>query len=382
MQPLTEPMLRYVEETHAALTDLIYELAQIPAPSFHEQRRAAFCERFLRGAGAKDVRIDEAGNVICRVDGRRDGPMTVFAAHTDTVFPDESLPPPTIRDGRMYGPSVGDDTASVCALLLTAKYFLAEGSVPEYPVLFVCNACEEGLGNLMGMRALFGAYGGQVGTFYSLDGYYGHVTNNAVGSRRYRVDVQAEGGHSFGDFGHTNAIHELAALIVDLYGIAPPTEARTTYNVGTIEGGISVNSIAQSASALYEFRSEDASCLDTMEGAFRRTLAAREKAGVTFTATLVGERPCKRGVDEGALTALTDRTRRVVEAFTGEPVGTRASSTDSNIPLSMGIPANTVGTVRGGGAHTYGEWIDIQSLKTGLGIVMALVRGAFEGIEI
>lgn len=362
----------YAQQVHPEQLELLRTLGRIPAPTRQEDLRAAFCRDWLLANGAADVTVDEAKNVICKI-GPQDGDLVVFAAHTDVVFPD--LEPLLLReeDGKLYAPGIGDDTANLVNLMLAARYLLQNGLKSKNGFLIVANACEEGLGNLDGTKALFAAFGQRIKAFYSFDCDMPQCIHCAVGSRRYKITCRTRGGHSWVDFGQPNAIEILCRLVEGLYKTKPPQEARTTFNVGCFQGGSTVNSIAQEASLLYEFRSTSQVCLEQMEQAFRRTLDSCRNLGGELTVELLGIRPGNGLVDSETLAAFTARTTEVIRTFSGEEPTLCAASTDSNIPLSLGIPANTVGTVRGGLAHTRQEWIDPDSLKPGLMIALSLM---------
>ena len=179
-------------------------------------------------------------NVICRWNAGTDKPLLIFMAHTDTVFPDLEPMEPVVESDKIYCPGVGDDTANLAVLMLSARYLLQHDIASDYEVLFVANSCEEGLGNLKGSRQLMQDYASRTAAVISFDGYMQGISNRAVGSARYKVTLRTEGGHSYGSFGNRNAIHLLASMITTLYDIKIPDGlGRTTYNVGLIEGGTS-----------------------------------------------------------------------------------------------------------------------------------------------
>ena len=375
---LTQNILQYIEAHAEEAYDLLITLAQIPAPSNHEEQRASFVRDWLIAQGARGVCIDEALNVIYPIACEGDGPITVYMAHSDVVFPDTEALPLTVEDGRIYCPGVGDDTANAVALLTVAKYLAQTGLTPtDGGVLLVINSGEEGLGNLKGCRAIMDRYGERVREFVTFDGYAEGIAHRAVGSRRYRVEIDTEGGHSWGKFGNRNAIAYMASLIDTLYTVKVPVGGKTTYNVGTISGGTSVNTIAQHAEMLYEFRSDTPAHLDTMERHFNAAIDFYRTKGIDVTVTLLGERPCGIEIDEAAHTALIARAAEAVRAHYGLEVKLRAGSTDCNIPLSRGIPAVCVGAVRGGGAHTREEYVEIDSLTPGLGVAFAMILHHF-----
>ena len=189
--------------------------------------------------------------------------------------------------------------------------------------------------------------------------------------------IFAQGGHSFGDFGNTNAIVQMAELIGRLYEKEPPREAKTTYNVGVIEGGTTVNSICAECSALYEYRSEDRECLAEMDAFFNGVVDEFRKNGVDISVEVLGVRPCKGDVDEERLNALTARMAAIIKEFTGRSIMTEAASTDANSALAIGIPAVTIGAIESWGAHTRGEWVRLGSLAAGQRIALATVLQYF-----
>lgn len=388
---------KYVYEHTGELYELLLQLARIPAPTGQEERRAAFCSKWLVNQGAEGVFLDRAGNVVypyCVTEGK---PLIIFMAHMDVVFPDLTELPLHEQDGRIFCPGVGDDTANLAVLLMTAKFVTENRLEPgEYGFLFVCGVGEEGLGNLKGAREICAEYAGQTEAFYAFDLTMDSYTARAVGSLRYRISVRSQGGHSYHCFGNTNANVVLARLITDLYRIPLPGRGKTTYNVGIISGGTSVNTIAEYAEALYEIRSDEAAELEEME---RRFIEAVQKCEETFCkgagipeqegireagsirrtpvqirAELLGSRPCETEVDIEKRKRLFDQTEQAVKRVTGKIPKPVLCSTDCNIPLSMGIPSVCVGTCRGAGAHTREEYIEKDSLEDGLRIALELVR--------
>lgn len=365
----------YAAEQERPLVELIEALCKIPAPSHHEERRAAFVKAWFAENGFPDVTTDAAQNVIAPVNCAPGREVVVFMAHTDTVFPDTEPMPLRRENGRLYCPGVGDDTANLAALMLAARYFRAQPQTADCGFLFVANACEEGLGNLKGCRQLMQDYAGRVREVISFDGGLGSICNKAVGSARYRVAVRTEGGHSFGAFGNRNAIHALASMIGTLYTVKPPVEgdSKTTYNVGMIEGGTSVNTIAQEASMLYEYRSDSRVCLDKMKMMFESVVAAYRSMGVEVEVTLLGERPCMGDVNPARQRALEERLSAAIRAEAECEPFFHSGSTDCNIPFSLGIPAVCTGVYRGRGAHTRKEYIELASLPAGFRTMLAFL---------
>ena len=265
--------------------------------------------------------------------------------------------------------------------LLAAKYFVEKGIVPPRGVLFVFNSCEEGLGNLKGVRQLFADYAGRIARFISFDSRLGVINDDCAGSHRYRVDVYTEGGHSFQKFGNASAVTALAKMICAIDAIEMPQKpgARTTHNVGGISGGTSVNTIPQSASMLCEYRSTDRDCLAYMQAQFARIFEEARSDKVRVEVEMIGDRPCSN-IDDDRIEVLRRIAAPVIESVTGEPVVFSSSSTDCNIPLSMGIPALCIGVNRGWGAHTREEWVEKASLPEGLEAAVRIVE-AMAGIE-
>ena len=370
----------YIENGIGELHELLAALVRIPAPSHHEDARAAFCREWLEAQGAEGVYIDGAKNCVYPIncEGRDD--IVVFAAHTDTVFPDTE-PFELKSDGkRFYAPGVGDDTACLAILLMMTKYMIRNKIQPECGVLIVANACEEGLGNLKGVKQIMQDYAGRVRRFYTFDGTYDEVISRCVGSHRYEVECQTVGGHSFSAFGNPNAIAELAEVIHKLYRVEVPQKenTRTTYNVGVIEGGTSVNAIAQSAKMLYEYRSDDKACLEQMQKQFEAIIAEANQTGrATFNYRVIGVRPCSTDVDEEILNEMVDCTVSVCEGLSGIPCSRESGSTDCNIPMSLGVPAVCVGLYLGRGAHTREESLEIDSLPVGMKICYRILCKEF-----
>lgn len=371
--------IRTYAETHwEEAKRLLETLGKLPAPSHKEDRRAAFCREWFQKQGNDRVWIDGAKNVICEVPGKHPEEVVIFMAHMDIVFDDLEELPMHWEENRLYAPGIGDDTANLVNLMMAYQYLKGLHKEPEYTMLFVANSCEEGLGNLDGCKEIFRLYGENVRCFYSFDGYLSQCTSRAVGSHRYRVAIKVQGGHSYLDFGRKNAIQEMAALIEALYRITPPEEEKTTYNVGRIEGGTTVNSIAQEAEMLYEFRSESAACLQKMETVFLETVEQAKKDGVQIEVETLGIRPGNGWKDRKALDKWTKKNQEIIGHWFSGSLDLGAYSTDANVPLSRGILANTIGTVSGAGAHTREEWVDTESLVTGMSIVMELITENLE----
>lgn len=355
---------------------LLKRMCRIPAPSCHEEKRTEAVAKWLKG---HDVPCtgDAAGNVLAAF-GSGD-PVQVINAHMDVVFPDTEELPLEENEGKIYAPGVGDDTTNLCVLMLAAMVARREQWVPRKgTVLLVFGTGEEGLGNLKGAREIMKEYGSRVESWIALDGGLAAMVDRAVGSHRYKITVRTEGGHSYGNFGRPNAIAKLAEIINELYQTKLPKEGYTTYNVGIINGGTSVNTIAQEAYMLYEYRSERADNLSYMEQNLKRILMAAAPHGEDISCERIGERPGQGNVNPIAENQLAERcTRRMVQYNGGIEPSRGAGSTDCNIPLSMGIPAVCFGCYRGKGAHTREEYVEIDSLLPGLRLGLKIVEDAF-----
>ena len=368
-------VMEYIEHHADEAQQLLIDLAQIPAPSNQEERRAAFCLDWLRSKGAECAYIDEALNVIYPIGDTGENDLVVFMAHSDVVFPDTTPLPLNMEDGRIYCPGVGDDTANAVALLTVAGYIAEQKLAPKSGgILLVINSGEEGLGNLKGSRKIMEVFGSRVKEFVTFDGNANAVVTKAVGSRRFRVKVTTEGGHSYARFGAPNAIALLSALIARLYEIQVPDIGRTTYNVGTITGGTSVNTIAQNAEMLFEFRSDEREGLAVMQAHFDSIVAQFRSNGVNISIEVVGNRPCGIAVDNSS---LANRAAEAVRAHYGFVPRFTSGSTDCNIPLSMGLPAICPGCIMGAGAHTREEYVEIDSLLPGLNVAAELILHHF-----
>lgn len=367
---MTEKIKDYIKNNTELLYKTLKELCLIPAPSHFEGKRAEYCKNWLEEHGATGVYIDSALNTVFPINCENSSKITVFAAHTDTVFSDTEPYPYFDNGEEIHCPSVSDDTSGVVCLLLTAKFFIENNIKSQNGVMFVLNSCEEGLGNLKGTRQLFKDFDGRIETFISADSALDKVSHNSVGSTRYELCVNTEGGHSFHKFGSPNAIAVLSEIIAELYKIKVPQKenTKTTYNVGIIEGGTSVNTIAPYAKMLCEYRSDDKECLDIMEKEFKAVFKKYSK-DIDLTVKVIGERPCSITSRE-KIDAIKEKLVPIITDAIGKTPDFISSSTDCNIPLSLGIPSLCIGTNYRVGIHTRDEWVDKKSVKTGLEIVI------------
>jgi len=381
MKPLDKDFKDYLDSSKDELTELLFTLCKIPAPSGQEEKRAEFCRDWFHKNGGEGAYIDDALNVVLPLCCEGERPIICFMAHTDTVFPDIE-PFEVKQEGDIvFCPGVGDDTACLASLMIVARYFIKNYTPKKYGLLFVCNSCEEGLGNLKGTRKIAEDFGDRLECLISIDGTSEAVCNRAVGSTRYKIKIKTEGGHSFSDFGNDNAIAVASALIARLYSIEVPDieNTKTTYNVGMISGGTSVNTIAEDAEFLYEYRSDSSECLDIMKGVFDGIISEFRGYGFDIETKILGQRPGMGPVDPVAELELSELCADAIEmACGGERVPFRSGSTDCNIPLSLGIPAACFGSYIGGGAHTRDEWISLKSIYPGTEAVAFLISALIE----
>ncbi|MCI8455005.1 MAG: M20/M25/M40 family metallo-hydrolase [Lachnospiraceae bacterium] len=377
-EPISKELKTYVDENQKELVALLDALCRIPSPSHKEERRAEFIKEWFEKNGCHGAYIDSALNVIWPFHCEEKKNLVAFTAHIDTVFPDLE-PFSVVYDGDlMRCPGVGDNTANVAVLMLLAAWFAKKGKTPKQGLLFVADSGEEGLGNLKGVRQLMKDYEGQIAELVAVDGSYDSIATGAVGSLRYRVGVHTEGGHSYAKFGNLNAIQVLSSMVSTLYDYKVPQGGHSTYNVGTITGGTSINTIAQYAEMRFEYRSDVRESLTAMNAFFQSVLEAYRKMDkVTVDCELLGERPCTGDVDPDKQNGLIEKAQSLIQHYTGSRVPCCSSSTDSNIPLSIGIPSICFGCHLGVGAHTREEFLDTKDLKLGMTILAAFIETYF-----
>lgn len=364
--PRVRAALHVIRDDNAWTLGQQVSLCEIPAPPFGEARRAAEYRRRLTALGLRNVRIDTEGNVIAERPGTGDGPTVVIAGHLDTVFP-ESTDVRTRRvGGRIHGPGIGDDCRGLAVVLAVARAFQRSGVRTNGTVIFVGNVGEEGPGNLRGVRHLYDKeLKGRIDYFISVDGTGLGLTSRAVGSNRYRVTYKGPGGHSYGDFGMPSPIHALGRAISRIADVQVPSTPKTTFNVGIVRGGTSVNSVAFEASMDVDMRSESAQSLADVDARVRRMLAealdaenARAqdpKARLTLVIDTIGIRPAGTQPDTSAIV----RAAQAAAGALGFTVRPGASSTDANVPIGLGLPGIAIdGGGRGDGAHSLDEWYE------------------------
>jgi acetylornithine deacetylase/succinyl-diaminopimelate desuccinylase-like protein len=372
------------------------QLVAIPAPPFGEQARAEWlAERFIE-AGLSHIHIDDAGNVLgslpaANLPPESTGPLVVLSAHLDTVFPAATPLNPVVSEDRLEAPGACDNGAGVVGMLAIAHALIQAKAELPATLIFLGNVGEEGEGDLRGVRHLYSqsALAGRIAAHIVLDGAGADsVVTQALGSRRFRVTVTGPGGHSFTDAGTPNPISALASALAVLAQTPLPRDPRTTLNLGTIHGGTSVNSIPERVAAAIDFRSTDPSQLLRLEVVLHRAVedavdqanaqtpaALRERGLLSFAIDKIGDRPAAHLPGDSPLLD----TLRAVDRHLGLPTDLRLGSTDANIPLSLGVPAVSMGAGgEGGGAHTQAEWYSAKDRETGLRRVLLLTLAMTE----
>ena len=339
------------------------QIQQIPAPTFQEQKRAEFVRDLFAAEGLNDICMDETGNVLGRFAGNAAKKPLIVSAHLDTVFPIET----NLRLARgsevIHGPGLGDNSLGVAALF-GLLWALRERKISlPGDVWLVANVCEEGLGDLRGMKTVVDRFKDNVHAYLVLEGLaLGHVYHRAVGVKRYRITARTPGGHSWSDYGQPSAVHELAKLVVELASFSLPTYPRTTMNVGKISGGTSVNVIASEASIDLDLRSEGQDSLAALVSAVERLIQKANKPGVTIEWQVIGQRPAGQISTNHPLVLLAKDCLREQ----GMDAGLISGSTDANVPLSKGYPAIVLGITTGGSAHTVHEYINTAPIAQGM----------------
>ena len=360
-----------------------FRLTEIPAPPFKEETRAAYYLQQMQKRGLDNAYIDDEGNAIGVRKGSGKGPTLLIAAHLDTVFPEGIDTTVNYRNGRFYAPGIGDDTRGLAVLLAVIDVLETNGVQTTGDIMFAGNVGEEGRGDLRGIKAIFRDHP-ELDGFVSVDGVrLRGITTGGTGSRRFEFQFTGPGGHSFGSFGMASAIHAMGRAITKIAEFETPSYPKTTFTIGTVEGGTSVNSIAADAAFALDMRSNDPELLAQLER--RAKTAANEAVAeenarwnngeISVEFKLIGDRPVGRTPTESPVVQVA------ALAFDELGIGLQQlsiSSTDSNVPMSLGIPAITIaGGGEGGGAHSPDEWFSPINSQIGpqaaLLVILSLV---------
>lgn len=355
-------------------------IQQVPAPTFDEAQRGMVVQERMMALGLSDVQCDAIGNVYGRRPGQRNGRTLLIAAHSDTVFPRETDLTVGRKGDRVYGPGLGDNSLGVAGLLHLAQTITEYDLPNSSDIWFVADVGEEGLGDLCGMRAAVDYLRPHLGAVIALEGCdFGKVHHQAIGVRRYRIDVTAKGGHSWGDYGTPSAINVLVRIAARITELSPPTSPRTTFNLGIIHGGTSINTIAEHAYLLLDMRSVDIGSLNNLVDQVDALIKAEAAyhAGVDVAVTTVGDRPAGAIPREHALVRIAAAAYQSV----GATVVYVQSSTDANIPLNQNIPAVCVGLTNGSNAHRRDEYILPANIGRGMQALLLLTLAASEICE-
>jgi acetylornithine deacetylase/succinyl-diaminopimelate desuccinylase-like protein len=379
-QFVTDPIIETLQARLASISSRIVEdavtIQQIPSPTFSEQHRAEYVRQRFEFFGLDSIEIDSVYNVYGRLPGRNASlPGVLVSAHTDTVFEADTVLDTRHENGRVYGPGLGDNSLGVAALLALAE-LLSDQHLPA-DIWFVANSREEGMGNLDGIRAAYQKLAARIGTAIVVEGMaFGRIYHGGIAVRRLEITCHTEGGHSWLHFGQPSAIHGLVQLGADITRLSIPTTPRTTYNIGVIEGGQSVNSIASSASMLLDMRSESRQALEALETQVRSLVDKHYASGIEFEVKVVGDRP---GGELSRSHPLVMLARDILLYLGTQPIF-ETGSTDANVLLASGLPTVTVGITYGGNAHRLDEFIEIGLIQQGLWQLVLLTVGATNGL--
>ena len=379
----------FIEKDQPRFVKELIALTEIPAPPFKEARRAKVYLEMLRQAGLADVEMDQEGNVMGVRKGTGGAGLVAVVAHLDTVFPEGTDVKVKRAGTRLNAPGVGDNTRGAALMLAIIRAMQAASFQTTSDILFVGNVGEEGEGDLRGVKFLMqkGKYKGRITRFIAIDGGdQSSITRGGVGSRRYRVTFKGPGGHSYGAFGLVNPAYAMGNAIARFSRIQVPQEPKTTFNVGVVSGGTSVNSIPYQMEMLVDMRSVDCAELKKVDDQFlaivreavdeeNKTRSTRE-GKVSADPRLIGDRPCGETSLDSPIVQVT---AAVVRAF-GLTPAYGISSTDSNLPMSLGIPAVTIGRGPGARAHALDEWTDVepkadvQAVQVAMTIILAVAK--------
>ena len=375
-------MVSYLKNNFSKIINEIIKFSKIPAPSHEEDLRAYYVFDKMNRLGLKDVHIDGNKNVIGRFIGNNPIAKLVVSAHTDIAFPkNEHLNPFCLYD-KIICPGIVDNSTSVIGMLTIIELWKKVNFVPPNDVIFVASSCEEGIGDLSGIKGFFSTYTNRndvdIKYFVAIDGELGLLCNQGISSRRLKVTLSANGGNNWTDFGEPSAINTLGAIIYDISKLEVSKNPRTTYNVGTIEGGTSINTIAGHSSMTIDLRSVNQSQLQDLESKVNLIIKRRTKEyNSKYQLEIIGDRPAGFLPESHELVQLALRCSKVYKIKLNISTG----SSDANIPLSRGIPAISTGICNGGGGHTLSEYIIPSSLKNGMSYILLYLITLLESLD-
>jgi len=345
------------------LLDLAIQIQQVPAPTFHEGKRAEFVRDLFVREELQEVSIDPVSNVYARLPGKKKRGPLIVSAHMDTVFPEMTSLHVTREEERIYGPGIGDNSLGIAAMFGLLWNLRERRAELPFDIWFVANVGEEGLGDLQGMKAVVDRFGAEVKAYLVVEGMaFGHIYHHAIGVRRYRVTVRTAGGHSWSDYGQPSAVHEAAHLVTQITALALPVDPRTTLNIGLINGGTGVNVLAADATFDLDMRSESMEELNMLIERVDEIIRLANKQDVKIGMEVIGSRPAGEIPTDHPLVHLAQQCLNEQ----GLTAKLTSGSTDANIPLSRGYPSLVLGVTTGGSAHTVHEYIDIKPVRSGM----------------
>jgi len=373
--------LEWIDKNGSWITQQQIKITEVPAPEFQEGTRAQLVRKLLESSGLK-ARIDSIGNVVAEYPGSDGSGVVLLAAHLDTVFPGGTSVTVRQNGTRLMAPGIGDNGAGLAALLAVARAMHESKLKTRSTIVFAADVGEEGEGNLRGVRALVEQYRANLRAVIAVDGYStDYITTKALASRRMEISVSGPGGHSWSDFGLPNPITALSRGIVRFSGVRIPSDPRTTFNFGVIAGGTSVNSIPQTASVRLDLRSEDDGEIKRLDAAMHKAFdrgvdeeveANGRSSHLEVTYKTLGTRPGGALPEDSPLLAAARDADKILRNSSRLEI----SSTDANIPLSLGIPAIALGGGGdGGGAHTLQEWYEPTRREMGVKRVLLTLLG-------
>lgn len=358
----------------ASILELTCTIQAIPAPTFHETQRSAFFLKQLANLNLADVQIDPLGNVLARLPGSGNSRPLVISAHMDTVHPLETLLTTRQLDDRIIGPGIGDNALGQAALIGLVRLLRMRSFRPPGDLWLVFNVAEEGLGDLRGIQAITDRFGSHPLAYLVVEGLgLGTILHRGLGVERYRIAIHTPGGHSWVDYGHPSAIHELCIIVSKLAGLSIPQIPCTTWNVGVFHGGTSVNTIAPEAWLELDLRSDDGLALENLVADVQAIANSVRRPGVQVSLERIGKRLAGQIPANHALVNLA----RNVLAEIGVETRLDIASTDANLPLSRGFPAICVGITHGNNAHTREEYIQTGPVNQGIQQIFQLVTRAW-----
>ncbi len=361
-------MKKNVPERNPQILTHAIDIRDIPALTFSEQARSEYMRQQFALTGVSEVEMDDLGNVFACLKGGSQNPL-ILSAHLDSVLTPQL--PVRQHENRLIGSGIGDNALGLAALLEMPHLLVSSGFKLPGDLWLVANVCEEGLGNLQGMKKLVERFGSKVSAYIALEGIgLGTIQQGALGIFRYCIEVITKGGHAWSHYGDPSAIHELIKIASKLTNLKLPQKPRTSLNIGIIEGGNNINSLASQAAMQVEIRSEELETLKALNGIVRKTIFAHQSDLVQVKMTQIGSRPSGNLPDDHPLLEKAVNALKV----TGINAVLVNSSTDASLPISLGYPATCLGITSGGAAHSQEEFIDIDKIELGMKQLMNLIQ--------